>query len=246
MPLEMDFPLSDWLHVRFAASRASGRTFVLGVSGSVAAGKSTFAEALRRELESWREHPRIAIVATDGFLFNNKILEERGISMRKGFPESYNVGALRAAVTSVKRGERVAMPLYSHVTYDIDTHNVQTVERPDILILDGLHLAQIERPETPRLIDVLIYLDAAETVIERWFTDRLIPLMEAGVDDPKSFYYAFRAMSADERRDFAKRVWEGINLPNLRNHIVRDRDAADLVMHKAADHRIVNVSGRAS
>ena len=244
MPFEMDFPLSDWLRARFAANKAREQTFVMGVSGSVAAGKSTFAETLRGELETWREQPGIAIVATDGFLFNNRILAERGISMRKGFPESYDVEALRAKVAAVKRGEHVAMPLYSHVTYDIDTDRVQTVERPDILILDGLHLAQIEQPEAPRLIDALIYLDADEAVLECWFTDRLIPLMEAGVDDPKSFYYAFRSMTAGDRRDFAKRVWQGINLPNLRDHIVRDREAADLVVHKAADHRIVSVEER--
>lgn len=246
MPLELDFPLSDWLRGRFAKSRARGSAFVMGVSGSVAAGKSTFAESLRGEVETWRERPRIAIVATDGFLFNNRALEERGIAMRKGFPESYDVAALRDRVKAVKRGERVAMPLYSHVTYDIDSERVQPVERPDILILDGLHLAQIEQPRAPRLIDALMYLDADEEVIERWFSNRLIPMMEAGVDDPKSFYYAFRNMNADERRDFAKRVWQGINLPNLRDHIVKDREAADLVMHKAADHRIVKVEERSS
>ena len=242
MPLEMDFPLSDWLRARIAASRASGTSVVMGVSGSVAAGKSTFARTLSEELEAWREHPRVEIVATDGFLFSNRILAERAITMRKGFPESYDVAGLRAAVAAVKRGAAVAMPLYSHVTYDIDTQNVQTVERPDILILDGLHLAQIEQAGASRLIDALIYLDAEEEVIERWFTDRLIPLMEAGVDDPSSFYYAFRSMSADERRDFAKRVWQGINLPNLRDHIVKDREAADLVLRKAADHRIMSVT----
>jgi type I pantothenate kinase len=246
MPLEMDFPLSDWLRARSAASRASGVPFVMGVSGSVAAGKSTFARMLRDELEAWPEHPRVEIVATDGFLFNNRTLAERDITMRKGFPESYDVAALRAAVAAVKRGEAVALPLYSHVTYDVDIENVQEVERPNILILDGLHLAQIEQAGTPRVIDALIYLDAEEEVIERWFTDRLIPLMEAGIDDPNSFYYAFRAMSADERRDFAKRVWQGINLPNLRDHIVRDREAADLVLHKAADHRIVKVTERST
>jgi type I pantothenate kinase len=136
----------------------------------------------------------------------------------------------------------VAIPLYSHVTYDIDTENVQTVERPDILILDGLHLAEIEEPGKPRLIDALIYLDSEETDVERWFTDRLIPLMEAGVDDPRSFYYAFRAMTIDERRSFAKRVWQEINLPNLRNHITQDRAAADLVVRKAADHHILEVT----
>src|SRR5512143_1567696 len=147
MPLELDFPLSDWLRGRFAKSRARGSAFVMGVSGSVAAGKSTFAESLRGEVETWRERPRIAIVATDGFLFNNRALEERGIAMRKGFPESYDVAALRDRVKAVKRGEHVAMPLYSHVTYDIDSERVQPVERPDILILDGPHLAQIEQPQ---------------------------------------------------------------------------------------------------
>lgn len=244
MPLEMDFPLSDWLRARSAASMASGAPFVMGVSGSVAAGKSTFARTIRDEIEAWPEHPHVEIVATDGFLFNNRTLAERDIAMRKGFPESFDVAALRAAVAAVKRGEAVAMPLYSHVTYDVDTQKFREVERPDILILDGLHLAQIEQAGAPRLIDALIYLDAEEEVIERWFTDRLIPLMEAGIDDPNSFYYAFRSMSADERREFAKRVWQGINLPNLRDHIVRDREAADLVLRKAADHRVVKVTER--
>jgi type I pantothenate kinase len=242
MPLEMDFPLSEWLRARSKASRAAGIPFVIGVSGSVAAGKSTFAHALRATLSDWQEHPRVDIVATDGFLFDNRVLAEREISMRKGFPESYDVTALRSAVAAVKAGQRVAMPLYSHVTYDIDTEKVQTVERPDILILDGLHLAQIEEPGKPRLIDALIYLDSEEADVERWFTDRLIPLMEAGIDDAKSFYHAFRTMTTDERRAFAKRVWQEINLPNLRNHIIADRAAADLIVRKAADHRILKVT----
>jgi type I pantothenate kinase len=246
MPLEMDFPLGEWLRARSKASRAAGVPFVIGVTGSVAVGKSTFALSLRAMLEDWREDPRVDIVATDGFLFDNQTLAAREISMRKGFPESYDVTALRTAVAAVKAGKRVAMPLYSHVTYDIDTENVQTIERPDILILDGLHLAQIDGPGKPRLIDALIYLDSEEADVERWFTDRLIPLMEEGIDDAKSFYHAFRAMTADERRAFAKRVWQEINLPNLRNHIVQDRAAADLVVRKAADHHILKVTEKRS
>lgn len=244
MPLEMDFPLSDWLRARSAASRTDGIPYVIGVAGSVAVGKSTFAHGLRGTLETWHERPRVESVATDGFLFPNRVLAEREITMRKGFPESYDFDSLRNAVAAIKRSKRVTMPLYSHVTYDVDTENNQVIHKPDIVILDGLHLTRIERAGDARLIDMLIYLDAEEAVIERWFTDRLVPLMEAGVDDSKSFYYAFRTMGPDERRAFAARVWQGINLPNLRDHIVQDRDAADLILHKSADHRVSAVTQR--
>jgi type I pantothenate kinase len=193
-------------------------------------------------IEGWPEQPHVESIATDGFLFANRVLAERNITMRKGFPESYDVPALRQAIAAIKRGMRVSLPLYSHVTYDVDTENVQDMERPAIVVLDGLHLAQIEGAGQPRLIDTLIYLDAEESVIERWFSDRLVPLMEAGVNDSNSFYHAFRTMTPQERRAFAARVWQGINLPNLRDHIVSDRAAADLIIHKAADHSIVSVT----
>ena len=46
-------------------------------------------------------------------------------------------------------------------------------------------------------VAVIVAAHDEEAVIERWFTDRLVPLMEAGMNDSKSFYYAFRTMTAD-------------------------------------------------
>jgi type I pantothenate kinase len=216
--------------------------YIVGVAGSVAVGKSTFAAQLAQRIETWPEHPTVVNVATDGYLFPNAILAERGISMRKGFPESYDVAALRAALAKIKDGERVPMPRYSHVTYDVDIENALVAQRPTVLVLDGLHLAQIEEPGHKRLIDCLIYLDAQEPVIETWFTNRLLPLMLAGRDDTKSFYYAFREMSDADRRGFAARVWREINLPNLRDHIAKDRAAADIVITKNPDHSIAVIA----
>lgn len=230
--------ISEDLRRRSAAARAAGTPFVVGVGGSVAVGKSTFAASLARAVEAWPE--RVVNIATDGFLFPNAVLAARNITMRKGFPESYDFAALREALAALKAGARVALPRYSHVSYDVDADNPLIVERPGVLILDGLHLGEVGGG----LIDCLIYLDAEEAVIERWFTDRLLPLMVAGRDDPASFYYRFREMDDAARRDFAARVWAGINLPNLRDHIVRDRDAADVVVRKNADHGITGVTRR--
>lgn len=239
MPLEPS--LDHELYRRSAAARAAGTPYIVGVGGSVAVGKSTFAATLADTVAAWPERPGVVNLATDGFLFPNSVLAERGLSLRKGFPESYDVEALRRALDALRQGGRVAMPRYSHVTYDVDPGNPLIVERPGVLILDGLHLAQIERPGEPRLIDCLIYLDAAEAAIATWFTDRLLPLMVAGRDDPQSFYYRFRDWDDAQRRDFAARVWDGINLPNLRDHIVRDREAADIVVAKNPDHSIAAV-----
>jgi len=218
--------------------------FIVGVAGSVAVGKSTFARLLGAAIAALPEKPKVEIVSTDGFLFPNSVIAERGLRRRKGFPESFDVGALRRAVGGIRRGERVEVPLYSHVTYDIDREKVQVVTAPDVLILDGLHLARVEEPGRPRLIDCLIYLDAEESAIEKWFTDRLLPLMVAGVDDPKSFYYAYRELDAPKRLEFAQHVWSNINLPNLRDHIKDDRDAADLVLKKAPDHAVTEIQPR--
>jgi type I pantothenate kinase len=237
--------ISEELRRRSAAARTAGTPYIVGVAGSVAVGKSTFAASLREAMEAWPEHPRVDNVATDGFLFPNAVLAERNIAMRKGFPESFDVEALRTALTAIRSGARVAVPRYSHVTYDVDPEHPQIVENPALVILDGLHLAQIERPGTPRLIDCLIYLGADEGMIETWFTDRLLPLMLAGRDDPTSFYYRFRDMDDAARAAFAAMVWQTINLPNLREHIVKDRNEADLIVTKAADHTIAGLAARA-
>jgi type I pantothenate kinase len=232
----MDMIVDAVLHRRPAAP-----PFVIGVTGSVAVGKSTFAQQLRSVLAAHPETDRLEIVSTDGFLFPNQVLAERGLRRRKGYPESYDVAALREAVAAIKRGEQVAVPLYSHVTYDVDRGRVQVVASPDAVILDGLHLARIETPGR-QLIDCLIYLDAEEADIERWFTERLLPLMEAGVDDQNSFYYAYRHLDPPARAGFAAKVWAEINLPNLREHIYADRTAADIVIRKGADHGVVDVT----
>lgn len=239
-----EYPLASELRRSAQTAHAAGEPLIIGVAGSVAVGKSTFAAGLREAILAWPERYRVEAVATDGFLFPNAVLAERNLSMRKGFPESYDVAAMRDALVAVKAGKRVVLPRYSHVTYDVDTQDSLTVEKPGVLILDGLHLAQIERPDSPRLIDALIYLDADEAAIEAWFTARLIPLMRAGRNDPNSFYWRFREWDDVQCAEFAKRVWDGINLPNLREHIVKDRDAAHFIVYKSADHTIAKIYRR--
>jgi len=222
-------------------TRRAGRTpFIVGVTGAVAVGKSTFAGELAAAIVAWPGSPAVEAVATDGFLFRNAVLGERGLLNRKGFPETYDGEGLRAALSAIRQGP-APFPTYSHVLYDVDPALARRLERPDVLIVEGLGLHE---GAAALGLDALIYLDADEAHVEAWFEERFIDLWRAAETDPASFYARFRHMDEDQTRALAGQVWRGINLPNLREHIGLGRDVADFVVRKGADHAIQSVTER--
>jgi type I pantothenate kinase len=233
--------VSDLLRAR----RPPAAPFIVAVTGSVAAGKSAFAAALAAEVSAWPERPRVEIVATDGFLLDNAALEALGLSHRKGFPESYDMPALRDALAQIRRGP-ARFPGYSHAAYDIDPALARTLDPPDVLIVEGLglHLDQGAAEDGRPPIDALIYIDADVAHLEAWFTARFMELWAAAERDETSFYARFRDLDEAAARGLAKTVWESINLPNLRDHIAAAREHAHIVIRKGPDHSIEAIDGR--
>jgi type I pantothenate kinase len=224
---------------RILALRSPAGPVIVGVTGSVAAGKSVFAAALAQALSE--ADRRVELAATDGFLRANADLDAAGLSSEKGFPVSYDTTALKAALEAIRKGPAV-FPGYSHTTYDVEPALARRIDPPDILIIEGLNLA-LNAPGAPRLIDCLIYLDAEEADLEAWFVARFMGLWAAAEHDPTSFYARFRAMTPDQAEAFARMVWTGINLRNLRDHIIHARVVADLIVRKGPDHGILSVQG---
>jgi type I pantothenate kinase len=213
-----------------------GETLVVGVTGSVAAGKTTFCTATASHLRSTLQ---VEIASTDGFLLPNTVLAERGLLKRKGYPETYDADLLSGALQRARWG-LVCIPGYSHTTYDRAADFDRTIDRPDILIVEGLGLSPSGGPRDPAaLLDMLIYLDASESDIETWFTSRFMKFWREAEGNPSSFYARFRNLSEEEAEAFAHQVWTSINLPNLREHIAPARNHADLLVSKSADHRMV-------
>jgi type I pantothenate kinase len=214
---------------------------VVALTGSVASGKSTLARHLEQSLEPALQ---VDTVSTDGFLFPTDYLREQGLFQRKGFPETYDRAAMRAAIASV-RAAPTDFPGYSHVTFDPDPALTRTINDPDILILEGLGFEpRASERAAPHEPDLLIYLDADLEHIEAWFLERFLRFWHAAEHDPTSFYAQFRHMSEAELIAFAKTVWAGINLPNLENHILPLREHADLVVKKDAAHAVTLTADR--
>jgi type I pantothenate kinase len=215
------------------ALRPAAGTFVVGLTGSVASGKSTLAAELAPLLGA-------EVANTDGFLLPTAVLVERDLLYRKGFPESYDLGALAAALAGVRHAP-AAFPAYSHVTFDPVPGRM--LDRPAVLLIEGLALG-LSRPPSADGVDCLIYLDAAEADLETWFVDRFVVFWEEAEHDPASFYQRFRHLDRAGVSEVAHQVWARINLPNLREHIAPVRAQADLVVMKGRDHTIVEIRRR--
>lgn len=232
-------PEIDVLAERFEAARQPGRTLVTGLTGAVSAGKSTLATRLAGRLSE--RGLSVEVISTDGFLKPNSVLQAEGALDLKGWPHTFDTPGMLSTLAAVPSGP-VQVPVHSHVTYDIDPALARRIDRPDILIAEGLNLhLRAETPAPADPLDLLLYLDAEEADLEAWYVARFLGFWEAAEYDPASFYARFRAMDRDAVADLARRVWEGVNLPNLRQHIVRARPVADLVVRKGADHQIAGI-----
>ena len=230
----------------FLGRPAARHPYVVAIAGSVAVGKSTTARLLRALLSRWPDHPKVDLVTTDGFLFPNAVLEARGLMERKGFPESYDVRRMIGFLSDIRASGRAAAPVYSHHIYDVLPGREQAVERPDILIFEGLNVLQLGAGLNRALaaftasdfFDLSIYIDAAAGHIERWFVERFMLLRETAFTDPAAFFHPMTKMPEDEAIAIARQVWREVNERNLSDNILPSRPRADVILRKGADHRV--------
>ncbi|RYE09177.1 MAG: type I pantothenate kinase [Hyphomicrobiales bacterium] len=238
---------------RFLNTDDSKVPFIIGVAGSVASGKSTTSRILRALLQRWRTSPKVELVTTDGFLHPNAVLDQRGLATRKGFPESYDRAALINFLSDIKSGKpAVKVPVYSHLVYDVIPDEFITIDRPDILIVEGLNILQpgeLGKSGRPLLfasdfIDFSVYIDAEESDLREWFMVRFRALRDSAFTDPKSFFRRLAELPTDEAESFAMGAWDNINLPNLRDNIAPTRSRATLILKKGSNHAVEEVALR--
>jgi len=263
---EIYLPLSRllWLYVaatqrlfraqqRFLGTEDAKVPYIIGVAGSVAVGKSTTARVLQALLARWESTPRVDLITTDGFLMPNAVLAREGLMERKGFPESYDLPALLRFLSDVKAGRHpVRAPVYSHLVYDVQPNEWVEIDRPDILIVEGLNVLQTGRPPkdgkaipyVSDFFDFSIYLDAEEPILRNWYVDRFLTLRGTAFADPASYFHRYAKLSDEEAVATATSIWERINLANLHENILPTRQRADLILTKGNSHLVEQVALR--
>ncbi|APG72325.1 type I pantothenate kinase [Lactobacillus delbrueckii subsp. jakobsenii ZN7a-9 = DSM 26046] len=247
--------LLNYIHLAYQAKQATAAKkakflqlperkvpYIIGISGSVAVGKSTTARLLQLLLTRYYPDLKTQMMTTDGFIYPNQELEKRKLMPRKGFPESYNMQMLRDFLQDVVSGKNdVAYPLYSQELSDIVPGRYGHVKKPDILIIEGINTLQL--PESGQLVtsdffDFSIYIDAEEDLIEKWYMQRFKKIMKMKKNDPSNFYYKLANGPEDEALRLAEETWQMVNLVNLRQYIAPTKERANLILHKVEGHLI--------
>jgi type I pantothenate kinase len=263
---EIYLPLSRLLSLYVAATQRLFRAqqgflgtedakmpYIIGVGGSVAVGKSTTARVLEALLGRWPNVPKVDLITTDGFLFPNAVLDREGLMEKKGFPESYDLPGLLSFLSDIKAGlHPVRAPVYSHLIYDVIPNQWIEINRPDILIVEGLNVLQAGRlprdgkavPFVSDFFDFSIYLDADEDVLLQWYVNRFLTLRGTAFADPKSYFHRYAKLSDEEAVETATSIWNRINLVNLQENILPTRQRADLILTKSERHQIEEVALR--
>jgi type I pantothenate kinase len=239
---------------RFLGTEDAKMPYIIGIGGSVAVGKSTTARVLQALLARWPNVPKVDLVTTDGFLYPNAILEREHLMDRKGFPESYDLQTLLRFLTDVKAGRRpTRAPIYSHLVYDVMPNHWVEIDRPDILIVEGLNVLQAGRlpskdgeviPFVSDFFDFSVYLDADDDVLRTWYVNRFLTLRGTAFSDPKSYFHRYSKLTDDEAVATATDIWTRINLVNLHENILPTRRRADLILKKGESHGVDEVALR--
>jgi type I pantothenate kinase len=204
-------------------------------------------------LARWPNVPKVDLITTDGFLYPNAVLEREGLMEKKGFPESYDLPALLRFLSDIKAGRRpVRAPVYSHLVYDVIPNQWIEIDRPEILIVEGLNVLQAGRlpkdgkavPFVSDFFDFSVYLDAGEAVLLSWYVNRFLALRGTAFADPKSYFHRYAKLTDAEATATATSIWNRINLLNLRENILPTRPRADLILTKGESHEVEQVALR--
>ena len=213
------------------------RPYLVGITGGVGVGKSTFARQCASYWLRTFSNMRVGLMATDGYIYPNAQLVTQQQMSRKGFPESYDVDALSRDLQAIQRRvDGVRVPIYAHDRYDRVEGAFVLIDTPDVLLVEGLPVDQKVRD----MLDFSVYIDAPLSAMHAWYVARSLRYRADAQQGACAGAHFARLADRNVHDALAhiEYLWSNVNQENWKQHIAPFRAQADVVVHKNADHSV--------
>ncbi|MFW2542269.1 nucleoside triphosphate hydrolase [Primorskyibacter sp. 2E107] len=147
---------------------------IVAVAGAPGSGKSTLAEAVVQRLKAAGE--AAVLMPMDGFHLDNRLLETRGMLSRKGAPETFDFGGLASAISRIRAGEPVFLPVFNRSREESIAGAAEISADTRIIVVEGNYLLLDEAPWTTLapFWDLTVFLDVDTAELERRLVSRWI------------------------------------------------------------------------
>jgi len=128
------------------------RPIIIGIGGGTGSGKTTIADAIKREVGD-----PITIITQDSYYqdFDHLSIEER-TRINFDHPSAFDNALLISHITQLKNQQAIEMPVYDYV-HHVRTKNTIRQKPTKIIIIEGILI--YENPILRKLMDIKIFVD---------------------------------------------------------------------------------------
>ena len=164
----MEEPIAFEALAALLADLPPGRRRLAAIVGAPGSGKSHVAEALAEAVNA-RVPGRAAVLAMDGYHYDDAVLQALGRQARKGAPDTFDLGGLAAMLERLRANAEpsIAVPVFDRAL-EIARAGASLIPRSvELIVVEGnyLLLQAVPWDRLAGLFDLTVRLDVPEPVL---------------------------------------------------------------------------------
>ncbi len=146
--------------------------YFIALSGPPASGKSTISEKIADDLSS--KGYQSNILQMDGFHYDDKILKEKNLILKKGAPETFDVMGLANFLSRLKNEPEVTIPIFDRSLELSRSSAVIIPKETKVIVTEGNYLLLNSKPWNilQKFFDSSIMIYCEEKILEKRLLDR--------------------------------------------------------------------------